>query len=221
VLVVFTLNNNVPIDPNIRIIIGIIVEVSIVFLAVVLLLIPFLRSSEKFRTIRKRVKRKPKWQSSNSSTSFEAHIHNRKQAYVRGMDSLYFRSRFRGSLTNGFLFYKIYAAVPPGVDTSGYLFRPETPNVDGSWRHVIFPHPDTADVWSDRVVGKLNGDVDTGWLSSEWKIPKNVHLGIYIIEMSVANNFVDYKQSYKTVKDTIHIIDPDNSNHPRFDRVNV
>jgi hypothetical protein len=89
------------------------------------------------------------------------------------------------------LFYKIYAAVPPGVDTSRYLFRPESPNVDSSWRHVIYPHPDTADVWSDRVVGKLNGDVDTGWLSSEWKIPNNVRLGVYIVEMSVVNNFVD------------------------------
>ena len=148
----------IPIDPTTRTVFSSIGLITILCLVVIFIIIPYFRSSNRLGLIRKLISQKLKWQFSNKPPVFDAEIVNRKQAYIRGTDSVSFRSRFRGNLTNGFLFYKIYAAVPPGMDTSGYLFRPETPNVDGSWRHVIYPHPDTADVWSDRVVGKLNRD---------------------------------------------------------------
>src|SRR5919106_1829482 len=61
VLVVFTLNVNLPINANIRIGIGIAIEIFIIFMAVMYLLIPFLKSSEKFKLFDKLISQKLKW----------------------------------------------------------------------------------------------------------------------------------------------------------------
>ena len=43
-----------------------------------------------------------KTQSTDTEPLFESEIVSKKQAYGRGNDSIYFRSRFRGYLANGF-----------------------------------------------------------------------------------------------------------------------
>jgi hypothetical protein len=153
---------------------------------------------------------------------FEAEIIDKRPAYVRGRDSVLFRSRFTGRLTNGYFEYKISAKIPAGVHTyTAYRFRPGTPHVESSYRYVVLNHPKTMTAWSDGIRGKLIGDVDTGWLSMSWKIPDDVRLGAYVIEMSVVDNYHSYTPSYQTIARTFNIIDPDSSHHNRFEGVSI
>ncbi|MGC1135175.1 MAG: hypothetical protein WA941_20270 [Nitrososphaeraceae archaeon] len=137
---------------------------------------------------------------------------NKKHVYVRGVDSVSFRSRFKGNLTGGYFMNKISAQIPTGVhDISAYLFHPQTPNIESSRRYVVLYHPETAEIWNEiigkKIIGKLNGDVDTGWLYLDWKIPEKVRVGTYVIKMMVMNKFTDYSESYMPVEDTFSIID--------------
>lgn len=145
---------------------------------------------------------------------FEAEILNKKLAYVRGKDSVSFRSRFRGNLADGYLVNKVSAQIPDSVhDVSAYLFHPKTPHIEPSRRYVVLYHMETVDLWKEivgtKVIGKLNGNVDTDWLSSDWNIPDNVRLGNYVLQMSVINN--EYTESKKVIEDTFEVIDSDSS----------
>jgi hypothetical protein len=222
VLVVFTLNDNIRINANLRIFVGIAIQLFMISMVVVFIIIPYLRSSEKFKSFRIRVSRKTKIQFTTKPSVFNAEIVNKKQAYLRGVDSVSFRSRFIGNLTNGYFMTKISAQSPTGVhDVSAYLFYYHTPDIGSNRRYIVLYHPKTANIWHEtigkKVVGKLNGEVDTEWLYLDWKIPDDVRLGRYVIEMTVVNN----PDGYMPIKDTFNVIDPDDSHYRRFNRINI
>ncbi|MGC1135407.1 MAG: hypothetical protein WA941_21445 [Nitrososphaeraceae archaeon] len=174
-------------------------------------------NNKRSRSIFDFLSRRKKFQI-DQKPEFEAEIIDKRPAYVRGRDNVFFRSR----LTNGYFEYKISAKIPAGVHTyTAYRFRPGTPHVEPSYRYVVLNHPKTMTAWSNGIRGKLNGDVDTGWLSMSWKIPGDVRLGTYVIELMVVDNYDRYTPSYQTIARTFNIIDPDSSHHNRFEGVSV
>jgi hypothetical protein len=152
-----------------------------------------------------------------SASIFEAEIVDKKQAYIRGQESVSFRSRFKGNVTNGCFLNKIrMIKQPEAQDISGYLFSPYIKDVDITRQFVSSFCPQTVEQWSDSRTGILDGDVDTGWMKWDWKIPEKVRLGKYSVLMTIQDNFSRYSQSKnKNRVDTFEIIDPDDSNNPQ------
>jgi hypothetical protein len=143
---------------------------------------------------------------------FESEIVSKKQAYERGKDNVYFRSKFRGYLTNGFFANLIFA---PNNDE----FENITENLSEDRHSVRSWCPETLDYWSDK--GKVNGSVNTEWKYWNWKIPEFAPLGDCKVEMGVWNTLTDNKQPFLRHTDYIRIIDKDSSHYRHFNRVNT
>ncbi len=125
-----------------------------------------------------------------SKSIFKAEIVNKKQAYVRGKDSVEFRSGFKGNLRNGCFLNEIYMNKLPGVhDMSPYLFSPYIEDVDITRQFIKSFCPQTVERWSDGITGILNGNVNTDWIYWNWKIHRDIPLGKYLVNMTVLNNF--------------------------------
>ena len=95
------------------------------------------------------------------------------------------------------------------------FFHPVHPNLDSTLQYVTRYQPKTIDRWSGNIKGTLNGKVDTGWMDWDWKIPANIALGDYRIQMSVWNTLPTDSQEHKSIGAVIHIIDPDDSHNPQ------
>jgi hypothetical protein len=145
--------------------------------------------------------------------SFYAEIVDKKQVYVRGIDSIHFRSRFRGTLTNGFFANRINT--PETIDgTTLHInyFHSSIPDISEDKRAVISRCQETLEVWTDR--GKLDGNINTDWMCWEWSIPEYAPLGLFKVQMMVWNTFRDQKKEpYRIVEDSVSIIDPDDSHY--------
>jgi hypothetical protein len=211
----YTLNDKLPIEANLRIISGMAGLIIIVVMAFILLIIPYVKS--RVQTNRWNVltcTRQTKSSSGITQSIFNAEILDKKQAYERGKDSVYFRSKFRGYLTDGFFANLIFA---PNKDK----FENITENLSVDRDYVRSWCPETLDHLSDNDKGKLNGSVDTEWKYWNWKIPEFAPLGDCKVEMSVWNTLTNNKQPFITHTDYIRIIDKDSSHYRRFDRVNT
>ena len=130
----------------------------------------------------------------------ETQIIRKKRRYTIGKDVVWFRSRFRGHLTNGFFGNQIVA--PEVVDgTKAYrsYFEDTSPYVSEDKRSVMsycpdtIPHPEAAE-------GNLNCDMDTGWKEWNRENPEYSPLGKYEVRMMVWNTFTgNVKEPYGTI----------------------
>jgi hypothetical protein len=168
--------------------------------------------------------KKPENEREKLQPQFEAEIVDKKQAYVRGKDSIFFASKFKGTLVGGCFANRIIVPKMPSDarHMDGYLFPRNTANLSQDRRSVLSICTETIHHWSDKTSGQLNGDIDTDWISWSWQIPEFAPLGGYEVEMSVWNTSSGMKQVLSTIFDSFKIIDPDDSHYsPHFRVSNV
>lgn len=216
VVLQYTVNDGIDLDPTVRIISGIIGLAIIVFLAIYFIIIPYIRSSGGLKT-----GIKLKLPSFDNTPTYNAEITDKKLRYVRGTDSVHFRSRFVGKLTHGFFANHIFTPEHhDGTIIHVDYFDTYTPDISDDRRYVTSRCKETLEHWND--LGKLNGKVKPDWKEWSWEIPEFAPLGKYHVKMMVWNTFKDgKKEPFRTIEDTFEVIDPDNSHYRRSDRISI
>jgi hypothetical protein len=186
-----------------------------------LLLIPFIKSSNRFKLICNSISDKLRLPSWDIQSIFDAEIADKKLRYIRGKDSVHFRSKFDGRLTYGFFANQIFA--PKRVmGNTVYVdsFDDHTPDVSENRRYVTSRCKETLEHWSDN--GKLDGRIKTDWKEWSWDIPEFAPLREYKVKMMVWNTLEDgKKEPFITIEDTFEVIDPDSSHYDRWRSVSV
>lgn len=138
-----------------------------------------------------------------SVPEFNAEIVGKKSIYIRGTNSIVFRSKYKGKLKNGYFVNEISVPNVSPQHQYMYLFTPETQNVSEDLKSVKSYCSNTIDNSSNNI-GKLNGYNDIDWTSWEWKIPNDSTLGKHSIKMMVFNGGKG-EQPLQTIEEEITI----------------
>ena len=140
---------------------------------------------------------------------FSAEIVNKKKYYIRGIDTINFRSAYKGKLQNGYfaneLSFQIKFKVEP-KDIFKFVFKPNIPNVSADGLSVKSFCLETIDNTNDRI-GNLNGNRHYKWKQWKWEIPNDAPLGEYKVKMMVFNGGKD-NPPLQVIEDEINISQP-------------
>jgi len=143
-----------------------------------------------------RLKKKP--------SNFQSEIVDKKY-YYRGIDGVTFRSKFDGTLKNGYFVNEIFVPRVESQYQHIYNFPPFTPHVSEDLGSVKSYCLNTIGNPITRV-GNLNGYTETGWKSWTWEIPQDVPLGDYQVKMMLISDGKELSEF--TLEDRFTVLNP-------------